>query len=231
MKNHLILIVGFFLLLGCQDEVLEADPVGVGYNFFPLNLGDFRIYDVEEITYSSQGPEMNSFQMRTEVVDTFQNQAGGITYVISELRRDTPSDEWEFVQTNSARLTETQAMFADGNVSFLKLSFPISAGKTWDANALNSMDEDLVEMDSLFVPYITSAGDSIPETLTVILEDNQDVIVNLVRSYEIYGLDIGLVYFEEIDRFFCVEETCLGQQIIEEGTEIRQTLIAYGTDL
>lgn len=228
MTKYLVLIVCMLVVIGCQDDEPAADPVAVGYSFFPLSVGDFQVYEVEEITHSSQGAVADSFQLRVEVIDSFQNQAGGITYVLHQSQRASEMEEWVFIKTNSARLTENQGIVNEGNVPFLKLSFPISAGKTWDSNALNALDEDLFEMDSLFIPYTTTRDLLIPQSLTVIQEDNEDFTVNLVRRHEIYGLDIGLVYSETIDLSFCIEESCLGQQIIEEGKEIRQTLIEHG---
>ncbi|TRX51392.1 hypothetical protein FNH22_24180 [Fulvivirga sp. M361] len=231
MRKYLIVIFCAVQLLSCQEEGALPDTVAVGYNFFPLQLGDFRVYEVEEITHSSQGATVDSFQIRVDVVDSFRNQAGGITYVLSQFTRVSSLEEWKFEKTNSARLTGVQGIFIEGNVPFLKLSFPISAGKTWDSNALNALDEDLFEMDSLFSPYTTTRDIQMPQTLTVIQEDNQDFTVNFIKRHEIYGLDIGLVYSEDINLAFCIEESCLGQQIVENGKEIRRSLIDYGTEL
>ena len=173
-------------------------------------------------------PNLVTYQKRTEVVDSFQNQAGEITYILHCFRRSSSNLEWEFEQTNSARRTATQGIFIEGNTPLLKLSFPISAGKMWNGNALNTMDEDLFEMDSLFSGYITQAQDTIPETLTVIQEDNQDFIANLITNYEIYGLGIGMVYKEEIDVRYCTDDPCIGQQIIDNGRIFRQSIINYG---
>ena len=225
-------VVFLVMIMACQDngEEGELDPVRLGYEFFPLQVGAYIIYDVEEITYSSERSITTNYQLRTQVVDSFMNQAGSLTYVLHELRRDSPDDAWEFIQTNSLQRNETQGVFFDGNVPFLRLSFPVVAGKTWDGNALNAEPEDLYEMDSVFSAYITPSGQNIPETLTVIQEDNDDFTVNLIRRFEIYGQDIGLVYKEEIDLRYCTEQECIGQQIIESGQELRQSLLEYGQE-
>ena len=64
----------------------------------------------------------------------------------------------------------------------------------------------------------------------MIQEDNDDFTVNLIRRFEIYGQDIGLVYKEEIDLRYCTEQECIGQQIIESGQELRQSLLEYGQE-
>ena len=85
-------------------------------------------------------------------------------------------------------------------------------------------------MDSIFSTYVTPAGENIPETVTVVQEDNQDFTVNLVRRFEIYGRHIGVVYKEEIDLSYCTDEDCIGQQVIESGSELRQSLVEYGQE-
>ena len=219
-----------FLILACNSDEIDPDFIGVGYPFFPLNVGDFRVYDIEEINYQFEMATTSNFQFRTEVVDSFENQAGETTYVIHTFERPDSAEDWDFIQTNSARLTDTQAILIEGNIPELKLVFPIATGKTWDGNALNNLESDEFVMDSLFVPYITVAGDTISETLTVIQEDNQEFIVNLISNHEIYGLNMGLVYKEEIDLKYCREDDCIGQQVVDNGRIFRQSLVEYGTD-
>ncbi|MEM7107092.1 MAG: hypothetical protein AAF519_02615 [Bacteroidota bacterium] len=218
------------IILSCRSDDLSPDPGSVGYLFFPLELGSFIEYEVEETMYQFELETITNFQRRTEVVDSFINQAGEITYVIHQFERTFSDQEWDFVQTNSARLTATQGILIEGNLPLLKLSFPIAAGKIWDGNALNTMDKDEFAMDSLFSVYITQAQDTISETLTVIQEDNQDFVVNLVTNYEIYGLGIGLVYKEEVNLRYCTADDCIGQQRIDNGRIVKQSLINYGQE-
>lgn len=215
-------------MFSCGGDDVSPNPDRVGYSFFPLEVGRYQIYNVEERLFVFQNFSIDSFQMRLEVVDSFRNQSGEFTYVLHQFMRPGPDDEWTFVQTNSARRTATQAIFVEGNRPELKLSFPIEAGRTWDGNALHVSDPDEYQMDSLFSTYITNIGDTVDQTLTVIQEDNQDFIVNQVTRHEIYGLNIGLVYSEQVDLEYCGDPDCIGQQIVENGRIFKQTLVEYG---
>lgn len=228
MTRRIYISLILAVCLACQSDENALDPSRPGYNFFPLKVGAWNVYDVKEITYASQTGTTANFQLRTEVVDSFMNQAGGITYILYEWERESSADEWEFVRTLNSQRTGTQGVLTEGNTPFLKLSFPLQAGKTWDGNALNTLQDDEYEMDSLFHEYVTAAGETIAETLTVIQEDNEDFTVNLIRRFEIYGWDIGVVYREETDLNYCIEEDCIGQQIVESGREFRQSLVEYG---
>ncbi|MEM6523784.1 MAG: hypothetical protein AAGF85_03015 [Bacteroidota bacterium] len=223
-------LLSLIIFISCNDDGQSPDPRSVGYLFFPLQGGNFIEYEIEETIYQFEMATTTNFQRRVVVVDSFQNQAGEITHVLHRFERPSADHPWEFVQTNSARLNATQGIFVEGNIPLLKLSFPISAGRTWDGNALNSMDTDQFVMDSLFAQFVTASQDTIAETLTVIQEDNQDFIANLITNYEIYGLGIGLVYKEEVNLRYCTEDDCIGQQIIDNGRIFRQSLIDYGQE-
>lgn len=219
----------FIVAIGsCNNEDPVPDLSRVGFQFFPLQVGQVSTYAVEEINYFITGEvEMNSFELKVEVVDSFTNQAGELTYVINRLQRPTERDEFTFQEAWSARITDNNVIESEGATPFVRISFPLEAGKEWDGNAFNALEEDTYEMDSLFSTYITSAQDTIQSTLTVIRGDNEDFVLELDRRFDIYGEDIGLVYQEEVRLAFCTEPECIGQQIIESGREYRQTLISH----
>ena len=226
MRN--VYVFTFLVLLACSKDEVVSEARDIGYPFFPLCVGAFIEYEASETLYQFETSNTTNFQIRTEVVDSFQNQAGEVTYVLHNFERLTDHDEWEFMETNSARVTDNQVIFIEGNVPILKLVFPIAPGRTWDSNVFNNNEPDDFIMDSLYAQYITFSGDTIPETLTIIQEDNQDFVVNLITNYEIYGLGLGLVYKEEVDLRYCRDDDCIGQQVIDNGRIFQQSVISYG---
>ena len=82
-------------------------------------------------------------------------------------------------------------------------------------------------MTDLFSSYITPEQDTIPNTLTVIQEDNQDFIVSLDQRREIYAQGVGLVMKEVILLNYCTNPDCIGQQIVESGRKLTQYLLEY----
>jgi hypothetical protein len=61
-------------------------------------------------------------------------------------------------------------------------------------------------------------------------QDNPDVIVMTDIRNEIYAANIGLIYKESIILYYCTENNCLGDTIIERGSRYSQELIGYGKD-
>lgn len=217
-----------FLLHSCDSNDPVPDESRVGFQFFPLQVGQSSIYDVEEINYLITGvPDTNQFRLKVDVVDSFISQSGELNYVINRFKQQEDETEFTFLETWSARINANNAIEIEGAVPFVRISFPLDVGRTWDGNSLNVLDEDMYEMDSLFAPYITVNQDTIDRTITVIQGDNQDFVVALDRRFEVYGEGVGLVYREDIQLSYCTEDDCINQQIVESGREFRQTLVSH----
>ncbi|MEO1052192.1 MAG: hypothetical protein AAFX87_16285 [Bacteroidota bacterium] len=229
--RRLTLISLTVLILGACGETVAPDTVRVGFDFFPLETGQFREYDVEEITFDIFGNiDTARFDLREQVVDSFVNQAGDLTYILHRSTRLNEMEDFELQTVWSARRNANQAVQIEENIPFIKISFPIDNELSWDGNALNTLDEDQYEMDSIFSRYITLNNDTIDNTLTVIQNDNQDFIIMQDRRVEIYGLNIGLVSRQSTLLNYCDDPDCIGQQIIETGSIITQTITAYGKE-
>lgn len=217
--------------VACDSELVEPDETRLGADFFPLEVGHYSVFQVENTDYKITGEVVeSSWQEKAEVVESFVNQGGSPTYIIYYSRRNSASDSWEFSHAWTARKDGNQAVLVEENVPFLKISFPVEEGRTWDGNALNNLEKDEYVLDSLFSTYITPAEDTIANTMTVIQGDNQDYTVELDLRYEIYALHTGLVYKEDVILTYCTDTDCLGQQKVESGHEYRKYLLETGNN-
>lgn len=206
------------------------DTTRVGFDFFPLQVGDFRVYQVEEITKTVLfGYDTARFQLKESLVDSFPGQGGDIIYLLHRSKRLSANDAWELDSVWTARRNQTQAVTVESNVPFIKMVFPIDENKIWDGNKLNSADNDTYEMRNLFVSFDT--GFTIfEETLTVIQNERLDTIDFWDYRKEVYGLNIGLIYKNSRFLKFCSDDDCIGQKIIERARILKQTIIDYGKE-
>ena len=220
------LLVFCILVLGCSPE--EPVPVDLGLGYFPLRIGVFQVYQVEEKRYSGSGePVIETYQIKVEVNDSFPNCDETFTYVLARLRRATAADSWENFETWSARINHQELVVNEGNSSFVKLAFPLKNGLTWDGNKFNSFGQDEYEITQFGAPA-TVGGTTFEETLTVTQEMNEDVIVFLDERREVYARNVGLIMREFRQLNYCTEDHCRGQQQIESGTEFKYELVEYG---
>ncbi len=227
MKNTFILIL--MILLGCSESELIPEDDFFGYEYFPVSTGQYRLFEVQEINYLLSGEVVTEdYQLKEEITASFLT-GGDSTFIINRFKRSSELSEWEYLNTWQSRKTKNNAIIIEGNIPLVKLVFPVENKISWNANALNTQEEDLFTIDSLNFSFARGAGTEFPNTLTVIQEDNQDFIVSFNRRFEVYALNVGLVYKETKILNYCANNNCLGQQIVETGMEYSQTLVEYGS--
>lgn len=227
IKYLFISVVGVFLLNGCGTDTLEPDISRLGFTYFPLEKGLFRIYDVEDITFSVLGNDTSYYQLKEQVVDSFLNQNQAFTYILHRSTRINNSQSWSIDSVWTTRRTSWQAIKVENNVPFIKLSFPVKLDSVWDGNALNGKEKDEYIITELFVNQSIN-GQDLP-TIRVSQEEQDDIITRNIRN-EVYGEDIGLIEKTNIAIEFCNETDCFGQKIIERGKSVKLTLNEYGKE-
>ncbi len=223
LKYFAILTV---LVSACDTD--EFKPADTGIDHYPIRTGYYQVYNVNETVYSEvTAPQTNAFQLRTEIIDSFPNTENGFTYVIHRSTRADESSSWEIKDTWSVRRNDRELVINEGNTAFVKLTFPLKAGSTWNGNKFNDQDEDEYEVRSFDEPF-TAGGTTFDRTVNILQEDTDDLIVFLDKREEVYARDVGLIYKETTQLNFCTDNNCIGQQVIKNGRIYKQELIEYG---
>ena len=214
------------LAWGCSgDENLIPDT---GTAYFPLKKGMYHIYSVEETRYASESePEVSTYELMTEVVDSFPAAQGTYNYVIHRMRRSTTRDPWQPLDTWAARKEKSEVIVSEGNTPFVKVKFPLGKDTRWNGNAFNTLGEDEYQFLDIHQPMQLN-GIDFEKTVTVEQERNEDIIVFRDERREVYALEVGLVYKEVIQLNYCTDDPCLGQQKIDHGIEMKMAIRQYG---
>ena len=228
ISRYVAVFLGIVLVLAsCDTDTLEPDASRLGFTFFPLEKGLYRVYDVEEIQYSVLSFDTTRYQLKEQVVDSFPNQANDYTYVIHRFSRPGESAPWGLDSVWTARQTPIQAISTENNVSFVKLVFPVNEDVTWNGNALNTKEDDDYVIIDLF--DVRTFNEQEFRTVTVLQGDEEDLLVRDERK-EIFGEHIGLVEKTFIKIEFCDDSDCFGQKVIERGRALQLTLIDHGKE-
>lgn len=227
------------MLLTCADP--EEVRLRSDSEFFPLQVGLYHIYGIEETQFTSSGGPIDMvYKMKLAVIDSFRNSSGGTTYVIHRSVQQVGQTEFEYKDTWSARLDIDRVVVNEGNIPFVRLAFPLVLGKQWNGNALNELGgEQTCGGGPTFacdVYKILNANEpfefkgEILESLQVEQNNNTDLIVKQDVRKELYVRNIGLVYKESSVLEYCTVGSCIGQQQIETGFILKQTLEEYGKE-
>lgn len=228
----------FFWQCSESEELLRKKDS----EYFPLSVGTFHIYDVEESRYSVIGGQEDFvYQLKLMLTDSFANNAGGTTFVIQRSIRDNEMKDFEYLDTWSARIEANQAIVNEGNIAFVRLEFPLTVGRQWNGNALNTLKGEEACGDNLSFTcdqyVVESIGklfqikeEVLTETVEIIQSNNIDLIVKQDVRKEVYARNIGLVYKESSVLNYCTVGACIGLQQIDDGYTLKQTLTEYGKE-
>lgn len=202
-------------LISCKKETEDLSEISKGNKFYPTEIGKYIIYNYDSTYYNDllQTVYHEVGQVRYYVADTFRDDAGRLSYTINIQRRKNDTDP--FVPNDVIYVTPTadHVEMEQKNIKFIKMTFPVSNGKSWNGNAmipLNDADYEEFDNDKWKYSYANfntefDPGNNLYEhTVTVNQIDDAlndpDVDSNAYayRNYsqEIYAYNVGLVYKE-----------------------------------
>lgn len=220
------LLIILSILSSC-NETKEIGPEVLGYDFYPINAGEYKIYDVKEIRYQISGFDTSYYQLRETIFDSIP-ALDQITYLIRRDIRASESEEWESDSLWTATRTANYLSITENNIPFIKLTFPVTLGREWDGNSLNSRGEVTYYYQTLENPAIDSV--SIDNHIRVIIENIEENVTGIDLKSEVYVRDVGLVEKDYLTYKKCTSSDCgeIGQIIA--GRALKQTLIEINNE-
>jgi len=218
IKYYFLVIIIGALFWKCS-ETKELNPDDLGTNYYPLNVGDYRIYNVSGVEYISTADSVEfSYMLKESVVDSFMNLESGISYKIQREKKYTEDGLWELDSIWTARKDNRTAVQVENNVPIIKLSFPMSENLRWDGNRLNGNYIDEFILLDFGQTYVDDFG-FYSNTATVEQEYIPDTRVNWISMKEVYAEDIGLVYKENVKIDFRIEPVFLNLRYYQHLVE------------
>ncbi len=224
MKNLWLIFLGV-LLFSCDGE--EVTPtLKLASVYFPLEIGAYRDYEVEEITFNLEGPDTSHYFLREVFNDSIVSGQGDVRYL---MQRFTSVDQvaWTLSDTWTARKVDQSIIVTEDNIDYLKLASPVALGTTWNGNAFNTLSA----VGYYYIGNTASVSNvELPvesEVIKLVIEDIEANLVNQDQRYEWYAEGIGLIAKDYISLEFCTIN-CGELGEIQSGRILKQTLVAYG---
>ncbi|NOT76239.1 MAG: hypothetical protein HOP08_15025 [Cyclobacteriaceae bacterium] len=224
------------LLLGCESRSVQ--PKDSGSQYFPLKVGAFWTYDVLQTTITQLGGQTtSSFELKIQITDSISAN-GRVDYILERSQRSDATQTWTSITSWSARKTDFEAIVQEGNISYLRIAFPISEGKSWNGNTFNTLGgndrctDGSLQCDNYvasdLMKRFESTGIAFENTVTVFENNENDPIVRQDVRRSVYAKSVGLVYREATVLEYCTVGNCIGKQIVENGSVLKQTIKEYG---
>lgn len=222
----------FFFACASDDTLLPVQLSGTDY--YPLEVGHFAVYSVEDVRYSLRdGADTSYYQLREYVADAYPGVGGEIIYSLERYTRKTSEDGWQLDSVWTARRDEQRVVVVENNVPYLKLVFPFQEDLRWDGNALNSrppLTYTLTMTDSALRKEMSPVPDSLLAASRTVVQRQLETLVNDSVLLETYAPDVGLLYKKSRILRYCADESCFGQRKIVSGRAYRQTLLQHGQE-
>ncbi len=213
-KFLILLSLSLNLLWSCQSDTEDPiDPSVYGHEYFPLEIGKYRVYQVDSIQFdigNNNLPETDSsrFYIREEIKEVIEGVEGEQVYRIERYRTESLDEPWSIMDVTTETRGVNQAMRTEGNLRFINLIFPMREGITWDGNLFLPDDiivfvsGEAIEMyknwsyEFLSVDQQESVEDLTFSDVATVQQANDENEIEFRWSQEKYAKNVGLIYRE-----------------------------------
>lgn len=204
MKYTLYIFLSIILFAaGCKkDSILPSERNDK--NYFPVQIGDSRIYNVDSIHYYDVTMTSDTFQYQlkeeiTQLLFTESLTNGDKKwYEVTRYKRATVNDTWNLVGYAMASVSEQTAEWRINNLHFIKLSFPVVKDKTWKGNAFLSEQTGVYSPDWDYayttVDTVVNIGSNVFDSCVVVNQLNNQNFIERHVEKEVYSRNKGLLH-------------------------------------
>lgn len=216
----------FLIMLGigasCQTD--KADPMPDSSAYFPLDSGDYWVYQVTQETYFPATPvKKNVYQLQHRISSSYMKN-GQLYFLLEESIKRSEQTGFQLSAVKTVYKNLKEVVSAERNVPLLKLFFPISPTTSWNINTYNANADTLLHYDDARKAF--SVGNLKFDQTISVLGANDSTLVNLQRYRQIYAPGVGLVFSENTSLAYCQSTPdCIGKAIIESGTKQKWELL------
>lgn len=224
----LVILGGLLGLSGCQ--LPSAEPGKSDYEYFPLETGQYVVYDVQEQQYGLRvAPVQRTYQLKERIGQSYADVTGQMAYRLLRFRRTTEQASWQADSVWSVRLVNNEAIRTENGRDFVKLLFPVRNSLSWDGNRRNASEaDDYVTRNVGHAYYVQDRR--FDETVTVVAQDDS-TLISQDKRVDVYARQIGLIYKERVQLQFCTATpACTGHSQIDYGLRQVYRIRTYGKE-
>jgi len=204
----------------CKKETVIV--VDLGYDYFPVEIGKYVIYDVERIFVDDPVNVADTFhyQLKEIITEDYIDNEGNLAQRIERFERDNDTLPWVIADVWASNRLAASGQRVEENIRIIRMAFPVRDNLVWDANALNAELERPMKYEEIHAPRSVN-GFQFDSTVMIVttLEPN---LVDTIIDTEIRARDIGVVYKNYVKTNTQIDGTTgnkLTMQVIDYGME------------
>ncbi|QDK77682.1 hypothetical protein EXU85_03360 [Spirosoma sp. KCTC 42546] len=227
LKKSSSYIINLLILLGmgigCKQT--STDPVPDDSAYFPLQTGDYWIYQVTQETYSLTNPATKRIYQLQEKVGNSFTQNGQLFFLVEESIKPSSQSDWQINAIHTVYKNLSEVVSQESNVPTLRLVFPISSATSWNVNTYNANPDTLLSYQNDGRPFIL--GNQTFDRTVSVVGKNDSTLINQQKYQRVYAQNVGLIYREDASLAFCQSTPdCIGKGIISSGNRLKWELVA-----
>jgi hypothetical protein len=225
MKILLYILSISLLVFACKKK--QDNTIIYGYEYFPINEGNYVVYDVVDIFHDialAPAHDTMRYQIKEVIGEELIDGEGEKSHKLRRYFRDNDSSSWTIKDVWTIKRTSTTGEVVNENGRIIALIFAIAYDRTWNCNALNNNGELTCYYEDIYLPY---ALPSLEFDSTIRVEkENFISFIDFKRSYNVYAANIGKVQSVMKDLQIDNEDTL----DIVKGAELFYTAIEFGVE-
>jgi hypothetical protein len=237
MKHLSLISIGLcFLGFSCKTKT-EPNP-DFEYNYMPLEIGRYIVYDVDSIVYDKFKSEKRSykFQLKEKIEATYKDNTGQTFYRIIRYKRMQDStgafidSSFKIKNAFAAAIINNGLQVIEDNQKYVKLLFPPTVDREWNGNSYNNQGEQLYFFSK--VNENITLNNQIYNNVSQIVElqSNPDIKIYKKYYYTTYAKNIGLIEKYILDIASQINLNLPIESRIEEGLIYHQKINTYGKE-
>jgi hypothetical protein len=129
-------ILGFFCLQACQRNIVPAENIGLGRDYFPVVKGQWIEYAVDSIIYNDFNKTTDTFKMEFQdrISDSFYDAQNRLSWRVDRSVRQDSNFAWTELFTYYITPTSSYTEVIEQNLRFIKMVFPVKYNTRWYGN-------------------------------------------------------------------------------------------------
>jgi len=231
MMRFLSIIFFLVVFLSCKKDNSVPEKIDLGYNYFPIKIGQSLVYDVDSVAYLQPSGDtiIEKFRIKESIESLYKDNQNRDTYKLVRYKKkyqvgvSYDQMDWILQDVWSVNLTTKTVEINEENQRFIKLIFPVEKNSTWNGNAQNSIGEWKYKYTDVHQP-LSLNGLQYDSTLTV-TQYKESTAIYYKNYTEQYAKGVGMIYKEVSDYTFKVVNGILFPGKISEGVIYKMKLV------